>query len=683
MAENPFFWTGNTGQTVSANEVARRKSFAELLLARGQSGDPIRHWSDGLSRGVASIAGGLLERKADEDERAARAGLSQDFSKAFGGMFGGTPEPAAAAAGQAPAAMQTPASGPSKGYDTPAARALYEEGINRGLTPVQAAAFVGAGALPESTLNVSARNPGDGRDGSDSIGMFQWNSTRAQALKDYAAKTGRAWNDPKVQAEFAFSELDGPEAKAGGRLRAAKTPEEAAGAVVSFLRPAGYRPGMPQGVPSWGARVANTTGILNVFGNQQAAPVQTVAASSGDGSSEPVAQPAAPVQVAQAGGGMPAVASQPAQSAADAERTRIALRTLDSGFATPAQKAFANMWLQKQAAAGMKTPAQREMEALQLEKARAENAMTPMQRRQMELGIQEKERALGRVDIETVTAPDGTVFEREKGKPGAEWKPSLKLPQKPEERTAYQRELDDENKARAARGEAPLSVLEYRTQTGRASAPSVNIDQKQEGTFAQETGKAIAKRFDALATEGDEAAQNLALVSELRRLGQKIGFGAPATAKSFLGRLGIKTEGISDIEAFNTLINRLTPQQRLPGSGATSDFDAKMFRESLPQLINTPEGNALVLDTIEKVSQNRIARGDIAARAQLPKEDEAYLSQGAALKEIRKLQAEARALSDSVRDFKKPNNQPSVNAVTNPAQPSLPASSGFRIIKVD
>jgi hypothetical protein len=210
---------------------------------------------------------------------------------------------------------------------------------------------------------------------------------------------------------------------------------------------------------------------------------------------------------------------------------------------------------------------------------------------------------------------------------------------------------------RTQRGIDPNDKRPYQisNKTGKLSGvggaqTTVNVDasQKAEDAFGVETGKALAKRFDEMVGDGDVAAQNLELVSELRRLGGRIDFGAPAVAKGFLGRFGIKTEGISDIEAFNTLINRLTPQQRLPGTGATSDFDAKMFKESLPQLMNTPEGNKLIIDTIEKVSQNRIARGEIAMRVQMGE-----LPRKEGIAELRRLQSEAKGMSDSIRDFGK------------------------------
>jgi hypothetical protein len=185
---------------------------------------------------------------------------------------GGRPQPtqgqpaqsAAAATGRATATASTPVSG--KGYDNPQARETYEYALSQGLTPVQAAAYTGA-KLAESRFDPNARNPGDGRDGTDSIGTFQWNSGRAQALKQFAAQQGKSWNDPAVQRAFSFAELNGSERAAGQALRNAKTPEEATAAMLSYLRPGGWTSSNPLGAHSAPARLRNTQGILSAFGN--------------------------------------------------------------------------------------------------------------------------------------------------------------------------------------------------------------------------------------------------------------------------------------------------------------------------------------------------------------------------------------------------------------------------------
>ena len=110
--------------------------------------------------------------------------------------------------------------------------------VSQGLSPVQAAGIVGnlQGESGQG-LNTNTRNPGDGRDGSDSIGIGQWNSTRAQALKDYAASKGTPYTDLTTQLEFLHSELKGPEKAAYDKLLAAQNPEEATRAMLAYERP--------------------------------------------------------------------------------------------------------------------------------------------------------------------------------------------------------------------------------------------------------------------------------------------------------------------------------------------------------------------------------------------------------------------------------------------------------------
>lgn len=118
------------------------------------------------------------------------------------------------------------------------ARVAFDYYVSQGLSPVQAAGIVGnlQGESGQG-LNPNAVNRGDGRDGSDSVGIGQWNSTRAQALKEFAAQKGTNWNDLNTQLEFLHTELKGPEKAAYDRLTAAKTPEEAGQAMLAFERP--------------------------------------------------------------------------------------------------------------------------------------------------------------------------------------------------------------------------------------------------------------------------------------------------------------------------------------------------------------------------------------------------------------------------------------------------------------
>tara|TARA_B100000965_G_scaffold238990_1_gene200344 strand:+ start:2528 stop:5653 length:3126 start_codon:yes stop_codon:yes gene_type:complete len=113
---------------------------------------------------------------------------------------------------------------------------------HHGLTPAQAAGVVG-NLNKESALKTGARNPGDGNDGSDSIGIAQWNSTRADNLKAFAASKNVSHLDLNTQADFIMHELNGSGAYGGGsesgawnRLKNASNEQSAAEAFTYYER---------------------------------------------------------------------------------------------------------------------------------------------------------------------------------------------------------------------------------------------------------------------------------------------------------------------------------------------------------------------------------------------------------------------------------------------------------------
>lgn len=174
----------------------------------------------------------------------------------------------------------------------------------QGLAPHQAAGIVGnlQGESGQG-LNPNAVNPGDGRDGSDSIGIGQWNGGRAQALKDYAASKGTAWNDLPTQLEFMHSELKGPESAAYSGLLAAKTPEQAGQAMLAYERPADWnKPGAHPERAQYAARAMQAYGGGQPAMAPPAAPGSPMFAQPQQAA--PQAQPAAPsTQRLQFGGG--------------------------------------------------------------------------------------------------------------------------------------------------------------------------------------------------------------------------------------------------------------------------------------------------------------------------------------------------------------------------------------------
>lgn len=159
------------------------------------------------------------------------------------------------------------------------ARLAFDYFVGQGLSPVQAAGIVGnlQGESGQG-LNPLAVNRGDGRDGSDSVGIAQWNSTRAQALRDYAASKGVPHTDLNTQLEFLHQELKGPESAAYKGLLAAQTPEEAGQAMLAFERPKDWN--KPGAHPERGQYAAKAFAAYG-GGQPQPAPMSPVAPAGG------------------------------------------------------------------------------------------------------------------------------------------------------------------------------------------------------------------------------------------------------------------------------------------------------------------------------------------------------------------------------------------------------------------
>lgn len=63
-----FFWEGNTGQTSTPQQAARKRALAESMLA--QSGSGASNWGEGLARVAQALTGTVLEGRASDAERA-------------------------------------------------------------------------------------------------------------------------------------------------------------------------------------------------------------------------------------------------------------------------------------------------------------------------------------------------------------------------------------------------------------------------------------------------------------------------------------------------------------------------------------------------------------------------------------------------------------------------------------
>jgi hypothetical protein len=160
-----------------------------------------------------------------------------------------------------------------------AAKVAFDTLVSGGLTPGQAAGFVGNFA-EESSYNPKAYNAKEG-----AIGFAQWRGPRAQALKQFAAANGGDPFDPAIQAKFALKEMstDPQYADAWRRLQVAKTPQEAADAVIHWEKPGGWKPGDATGVPSYADRQGHAVRVAQTFGGGSASDAPAPGAQEAQG----------------------------------------------------------------------------------------------------------------------------------------------------------------------------------------------------------------------------------------------------------------------------------------------------------------------------------------------------------------------------------------------------------------
>lgn len=215
---------------------------------------------NGAAQALANVSGVASRLAADLRRRADKAIVTEQTDAAFADAAGQT-MPGVDFAFDGQSAATTPRVAGPPGQPLSGSRAekaaqfkeylMQKHGISN-----EAASGVVGNFAQESGFNTKAINPGDGVDGSNSIGIGQWNSDRARNLHRFAAAQGRPVDDWQLQLDFTMHELNSTEKSAGDRLRAARTVEEATAAFIGFERPAGWSAANPRGGHGWQNRLA-------------------------------------------------------------------------------------------------------------------------------------------------------------------------------------------------------------------------------------------------------------------------------------------------------------------------------------------------------------------------------------------------------------------------------------------
>lgn len=162
----------------------------------------------------------------------------------------------------------------------------------------------------------------------------------------------------------------------------------------------------------------------------------------------------------------------------------------------------------------------------------------------------------------------------------------------------------------------------YEFFVGQGMSPEDAMQAVRSGTTIQMPGqkgstefeKLDAKTLSGVAEAGMQAGRSLNQINRLDALLENVPTGATGALKLAAGNFGLQTEGLDDLQAAEALINNLVPQQRPPGSGPMSDADLELFKRSLPRIINSPDGNKTILETMRGVAQYDAMGAEIVQR---------------------------------------------------------------------
>lgn len=183
----------------------------------------------------------------------------------------------------------------------------------------------------------------------------------------------------------------------------------------------------------------------------------------------------------------------------------------------------------------------------------------------------------------------------------------------PEPADTYQRYVLEERAA----GREPLSRIDFELAIDPpAAGTTVNVG-AGETAFDKATGEALAAEAAEIVTQGASAQRALGQLATLEGALANAPQGAAGGIARLAVGFGIPFEGKSDVEVADAIISQMVPLQRPPGSGTMSDADLALFRQSLPSLLNSPEGNRRLVATLRAIAEYDVQRGNIARALQL------------------------------------------------------------------
>lgn len=568
MAISPsFIFDTSKGETPQT--IAMKRALAAQIMG-GFGNRPARNVGEGIGNAFASLGQGItanvMNRRASAGEAAGQAQAAEAFNPILDAVRSKMSNqfPATPGAGQGSVA-------PPSIPQTAEAAEIRQGLVQRGLPEHVADAFV-LNMQDESGLNpgINERNPivPGSRGG---FGLYQLTGPRRRAYEQFAAQRGVDPSDTGAQLDFLMTELQGPESKAARSILSAPDTGTAAAAIVNdFLRPAeqhrNSRANRYMALAGQGGQPPAAQ-ALDALAGGQPAQVASLDPSIGMGQMEQPSEPDLSQIPVTAGGNAGVVdpATMPAGQGPSMEQLAQALSS-PWLMQNEGMKAFVMAQLQQQM-----------------------QAQDPMRQLQMQAAQQGLEK--GQLEID-----------------------SLRNPQ-PKTTDTMQNLMWRAQQAGLQPGSPEYN--QFMISGGRNDGVTVNVGgdgDPYQKKFWETMAGADAKSFTDSIETGDQARRNRINLDRLSQLAGSTPQGFEGAMIRTLGEYGIKSEGLDKVQAMESLISQLVPTQRPPGSGTISDADLALYKASLPRLVNTPEGNRLILDTMYAINGHDIAASEIAAR---------------------------------------------------------------------
>lgn len=587
---------------------------------------PDLSWLDSLAESAGGIASELGARKsfgalADRIGGATPAAPQASF---LSRLTGGGQQPAAA--------PMTASVGPvSRGPAQGSTYAPFIDTVKQKITNPYGLAAVAATGRSESgwsgdKANATWSDPSQSGQPGTSGGILSWRGPRLANLQAYAASKGEQGNgSPSTQAEFFVQE----DPTLIDRLNAARSPEEAADVMAGAWAFAGHD--NPNTGEAARRRALTTNYYAQEFRDGQGAPAaapveaQPAAAPAARVASNLVASldPSSGIPMPGWAGPMrandPAQAAQPAPQVAAATSQPTAAATLAQPPA-PVQVADSGSNIIAQGV----TPVQRgSVDPKMLQFLLRDPNLREAGLKLWAANVQGQNPA---EPWQFVNLPDGTLARANQQTGAVERLGNFAKPN--DDATVV-----GDNLVRRSNGEViyegkpkdPASWNEYQKAKGegfqgdyaawekvKVPGTSVTVNNGETDKFYEKLDQKNAETFSAMSDSGIQARSKLGQIDRLDSLLSGTPQGYEAAIKQWLGDIGVKTEGLDNLQATRAIIEKMVPEQRAPGSGTMSDGDIAMFRNSLPRVINQPGGNALIMQTLRGITDYQMKQGEIA-----------------------------------------------------------------------